>query len=59
VDDKPKDALIVRDFPGINTNVDAMDLPAGAARIQVNMASYRPALLILRPGLRQLQFEED
>lgn len=47
-----------RDFPGMMTNVDPLDIPEGAARVQVNLTSDRPGELAVRPGAKQVAFED-
>lgn len=46
------------DFPGIMTNVDPRDIPAGAAEIQFNLSSTFMGELTSRQGLREVVFEE-
>lgn len=46
------------DFPGIMTNVDPRDIPAGAAEIQFNLSSIFMGELTARQGLREVVFEE-
>lgn len=56
--EQPLKRTSIRDFPGLATNLDRQDLPPGAAAEQVNVASYRPAQLVWRPGLRPVSFDE-
>jgi hypothetical protein len=46
----------VGDFPGLQTNADPDDLPAGASTQQVNVSSLVPGELRVRRGLRQVRF---
>jgi hypothetical protein len=50
-------AVVIRDFPGLLTNADPNDLPAGAAREQVNCRSERPGELQVRRGYVVVRFE--
>ncbi len=51
-----KSALVV-DFDGLYLNADPLDLPAGAARDQVNVQSRVPGELRARGGYRVVSFE--
>ncbi len=57
--ERPKKSVKIRDFPGLGTRIDPNDLSTGAAREQTNVQSHRPGELRVRPGTRQLTFEED
>jgi hypothetical protein len=46
------------DFPGIMTNVDPRDIPAGAAEIQFNLSSIFIGELTSRLGIREVVFED-
>lgn len=49
----------VWDFGGLVTRPDADDIPMGAATLQTNMTCIKASELSLRPGLRQVNFEEN
>ncbi len=56
----PKEpAAVVRleDFPGMMTNVDPRDAPAGAADLQVNAVCVKAAELQIRGGLKPVVFD--
>jgi hypothetical protein len=55
---RPKERAVVRDFSGLEANVDAHDIEAGAGRVQVNAASEVPGELRARRGLRFLDFDD-
>jgi hypothetical protein len=59
VAEKPKSSVVMRDFPGLITNLDPDDLPPGSAQVQVNVTSSRPAVLEPRPGYRVVIFEDE
>lgn len=56
---KPLDQVSIRDFPGLVTNMDPDDIKMGAAQVQVNVTSSRPAALEVRPGFRVVSFEDS
>lgn len=56
---KPKDSVVLRDFPGLASRPDALDLPPGAGVIQENLQSHREGELRSRPGAKQVTFEEE
>jgi hypothetical protein len=56
---EPQETLAIRDFPGLNTKGDRDDIPSGASVIQVNLMSTRPGVLQVRPGMREVKFEEQ
>lgn len=47
----------IRDFPGLVLRADPHEIPPGAAKIQVNVASDAQAQLRVRPGYRAVSFE--
>lgn len=47
------------DFPGMMTNVDPRDLPAGAAEEQVNATCVVIGELRVRLGVREVTFDEE
>lgn len=47
------------DFPGLVTNVDPRDLPAGAAEEQINLCSMVQGEMRVRLGIREVIFEGD
>jgi hypothetical protein len=47
-----------REFPGMVSNLDPHDLPAGAMTLQVNLLPRRPGTLETRGALRLLRFED-
>ena len=47
------------DFPGLLTNVDSRDLPAGAAEEQLNATCVTLGELRIRLGIREVVFDED
>ena len=54
---KAEAQVVLKDFPGLVTKADPLDLPPGAAKDQRNAISTVPGELNVRPGVRQLQFE--
>ncbi len=50
--------VVIRDFPGLQTNVDPNDLDPGGARRQVNLHAERPGELRPRQGWARIKFEE-
>jgi hypothetical protein len=55
--DKPESQVILRDFGGLATKADRLDLPPGTAADQKNVMSTVPGKLDVRPGLRQVKFQ--
>lgn len=49
---------LVSNFPGLLTNADPRDLPAGAAEEQVNLTCVVEGELRVRQGIRPVVFEE-
>lgn len=56
---KAKDGVVIRDFPGLATRPDSLDVPAGGAVFQENLQSHAEGELVTRPGVRQVTFEEE
>lgn len=56
---KPKDSAEIRDFPGLATQPDSLDVPQGAAVVQTNLQSSAQGTLESRPGARPVTFEEE
>lgn len=46
------------DFPGLQSNADARNLPSGAAADQRNLQCLRLGELTCRPGFKVVTFEE-
>ncbi len=55
--DGPSSTLEFRDFPGVQLQSDAHDLPPGAAQDQVNVGSGLPGQLTPRDGMRVVSFD--
>lgn len=49
----------INDFPGMLSNIDARDLPNGAAESQVNVTSVVAGELRSRLGMREVTFESE
>lgn len=49
----------IGDFPGLISNADPMDIPNGAAQVQVNLTSRVFGELRTRRGFRDAQFESE
>lgn len=47
----------IRDFPGLQTNIDSHDAAEGGAQIQVNATCVTPSELKVRKGMQVLTFE--
>jgi hypothetical protein len=45
-------------WPGLMTNADPHDLPAGAAVVQINCYARRPGELSVRRGHRIVEFDD-
>lgn len=45
-------------FPGLKTNIDALDIEPGAAQIQQNITSLKPGQLDVRKGFRDVNWED-
>lgn len=56
--DLPRVRVMLTDFPGLLSKQDPDDLPPGAATVQTNLTSNTPGALRVRPGLRELIFED-
>lgn len=57
--DVPQTAVVMGDFPGLILQADPHDIPAGAAREQINVVSSAPGRLPVRMGYLEVQFEDD
>lgn len=55
--EQAKPVVVAADFPGVLENIDARDLPAGAAEEQVNACSVLVGELTVRRGLREVTFD--
>lgn len=55
--DDQRRTVKISDFGGLINNQDTMDLPPGAASIQVNVTSEIPGLLRVRKGTQKVSFE--
>jgi len=53
----PKSAVNLDDFPGLIDNTDPLNIPPGAAQVQINCASYKIGELIIRAGMRPIKFD--
>lgn len=53
----PDNVLVIRDFPGLASNMDTADLEAGKAQVQTNAVCTNNGELRSRLGLRQVTFE--
>lgn len=54
---RPRGQVAIRDFPGLMTNVDPLDIPDGSAREQSNLVSSKPGELRVRPGATLVTFD--
>jgi hypothetical protein len=54
---KPEAQIVLKDFGGLATKADRMDLPPGTGADQKNVMSTVPGQLNVRPGIRQVRFE--
>ncbi len=52
-------SLEMRDILGLVSNRDPHDLKPGQAEEQVNVMVLRPGEMMVRRGLRELQFDSD
>lgn len=55
--DKPRQVVLIQQFPGINDLVDELDFRPGSAQIQTNLQSEDPGKLEVRPGYTEVEFE--
>jgi hypothetical protein len=55
----PREALMIRDFQGVITNMSSEDLPEGAAEVQVNVTGVRAGELRTRGGLKEITFDSE
>lgn len=56
---RAKTKVEIRDFPGLQVNVDPEDIPPGASQKQVNACSISIAELQVRAGYREVVFENE
>lgn len=56
---KAKDGVVIRDFPGLATRPDSLDVPPGGAVLQENLLSHAEGELTTRAGVKQVTFEEE
>lgn len=54
-----KQSVLIRQFPGLATKADSLDIPPGAAIVQQNMQSSNEGSLRSRPGVQPVIFEEE
>jgi hypothetical protein len=54
----PLSRQVASEFPGMASNLDPHDLPAGAAVLQINILPRRPGELRTRAPLALLKFED-
>lgn len=54
---EPRSEVTIKDFPGLITDADDLDVPPGAADEQVNITSLKVGELSVRAGLREVTFE--
>lgn len=47
------------DWPGLMTNLGSQVKEAGAAAAQINLQSNTPGELHVRPGIREIRFEQS
>ena len=52
-------SLTMRDFGGLVTAVDSLDLPPGTAQVLTNLNCRETGQLMVRRGLAILKFEDD
>ena len=52
----PPAKVVIKDFTGLSTNIDAADLPEGAARQQVNVVAERVGYFQIRMGFVRVKF---
>ena len=55
--ERPKSAVIIREFPGLSLSVDEFDLQPGVAADQVNIRSERVGEMTSRGGMLPVSFE--
>lgn len=56
--DKPKSAYDAKDFPGIQLQADAHDLPPGMSQDQINIQSDQEGAMRVRLGCRLVTFDQ-
>lgn len=49
----------IMDFTGLITNANIIDLPPGAAEVQVNATSVKMGELQVRLGMREVAFDSE
>lgn len=54
---RPPARLVIRDFPGFQSNVDPHDLSPGTSQTQKNVMALRQGELRIRPGYQAVWFE--
>jgi hypothetical protein len=57
--EKVRAQVKILDFAGLVTRPDPNDIQPGQARIQVNASCITPGELRVRPGVREVTFEDD
>lgn len=53
-----KAAVVISDYTGLVLDADPFDIPIGAAQVQENCMSNVPGELVVRPGYREVSFED-
>lgn len=56
--EKPAAVVLIREFPGIVSDPDELDIVRGSAQIQTNLKSDKPGRMETRPGFVEVEFEE-
>jgi hypothetical protein len=54
---RPPARLVIREFPGSQSNVDPHDLSPGVSQTQRNVMALRQGELRIRPGCQTVWFE--
>lgn len=52
--ERPRQVSILKDFVGLHSDADPMDIPEGAMSEQMNMFSLRTGELTTRGGLQEV-----
>lgn len=52
----PPQTVVIRDFTGLYTNMDAADIPVGAAQQQVNVSAEQQGVFHVRGGFVRVLF---
>jgi hypothetical protein len=55
--EKPESEVVLKDFGGLVTRADRLDLPPGIGADQKNVMSTVIGQLNVRPGMRQVKFQ--